>query len=173
MDEGCRESRTWGLKIKSNLFQRMYLGNLLLLTYQAFLVAQMVKNLPAMQETQVWSLGQEEPLEKGMAPSSSMLAWRTPWTEEPGRLQSMGFLRATHNWVTNIFTFHCYPRNFPGGSLIKNLPAMGGTQEMPAIPGLGRSFGEGNGNPLQYFRLGNPMDRGAWQSQTSLTWFSD
>ena len=50
------------------------------------LVVQMVKNLPAMQETQVLSLGSEDPLEKGMAAHSSILAWRLPWTEEPGRL---------------------------------------------------------------------------------------
>ena len=55
-----------------------------------FLVAQMVKNLPAMQETQVRSLGQEDPLEKGMATHFSILAWRISWTEEPGGLQSMG-----------------------------------------------------------------------------------
>ena len=54
------------------------------------LVAQMIKNLPAMQETQVQSLGWEDPLEKGMATHSSILAWRIPWTEEPGGLQSMG-----------------------------------------------------------------------------------
>ena len=53
-------------------------------------VAQMVKNLPAMQETPVLSLDQEDPLEKGMATHSSTLAWRNPWTEEPGRLQSLG-----------------------------------------------------------------------------------
>ena len=54
------------------------------------LVAQMVKNLPSVPETWVWSLGQEDPLEKGMATHSSILAWRIPWTEEPGGLQSMG-----------------------------------------------------------------------------------
>ena len=53
-------------------------------------MAQTVKNLPAMQETQVQSLGQEDPLEKEMATYSSILAWRIPWTEEPGGLQSMG-----------------------------------------------------------------------------------
>ena len=53
---------------------------------RASLVAQMVKNLPAMREIQVWSLGQEDPLEKGMATHFSILAWRIPWTEEPGRL---------------------------------------------------------------------------------------
>ena len=56
----------------------------------ASLVAQMEKNLPAMQETQLQSLGREDPLEKGMATHSNILAWRTPGTEEPGRLQSIG-----------------------------------------------------------------------------------
>ena len=59
----------------------------------AYLVAQMVKNLPAMQKTQVLSLGQEDPLEKGMATHSSILAWEIPWTEKPGRLHSMGLQR--------------------------------------------------------------------------------
>ena len=56
----------------------------------AFLVIQVVKNLPAMQETQVQSLVREDPLEKGMATHSIILAWKIPWTEEPGKLQSMG-----------------------------------------------------------------------------------
>ena len=56
----------------------------------ASLVAQMVKNLPAMRETWVRSLGREDPLERGMATHSSILAWRIPWTEKPGGLQSMG-----------------------------------------------------------------------------------
>ena len=60
------------------------------------LVAQMVKNLPAMQETQVRSLGWEDPLEKGMATHSSILAWTIPWTEDPGRLQSMESQRVRH-----------------------------------------------------------------------------
>ena len=58
-----------------------------------------------MQEIQVRSLGQEDPLEKGMTTHSSILAWRIPWTEEPGRLQSMGSQRAGHGWVTFTFTF--------------------------------------------------------------------
>ena len=57
----------------------------------------MVKNLPAMRETWVQFLGQEDPLEKGMATYSSILAWRIPWTEEPGGLQSMGSQRVRHN----------------------------------------------------------------------------
>ena len=61
------------------------------------LVGQMVKNLPAMQETWVRSLGQEEPLEKGMATHSSIIACRIPWTEEPGRLQSIGSQQVRHN----------------------------------------------------------------------------
>ena len=56
-----------------------------------------VKNLPAMQETQVQSLGQEDPLEKGMATYSNILAWRIPWTEEPAVLESMGLQRIRHN----------------------------------------------------------------------------
>jgi len=61
------------------------------------LVVQTVKNLPAMQKTRVQSLGQEGPLENGMATHSSILAWRIPWTEEPGRLQSMESHRVRHN----------------------------------------------------------------------------
>ena len=67
----------------------------------ACLVAQTVKNLPAMQETGVWSLGQEDPLEKEMVTHSSVLAWRILWTEKPGRLQSMGSQRVRHDWATN------------------------------------------------------------------------
>ena len=63
----------------------------------ASLVAQMVKHLPAMRETWVQSLGQEDPLEKEMATQSSTLAWKIPWMEELGRLQSMGSQRAGHD----------------------------------------------------------------------------
>ena len=65
------------------------------------LVAQMVKNLPAMQETQVQSLGWEDLLEKEMATRSSILAWKIPWTEKPGGLPSMGSQKVKHNWATN------------------------------------------------------------------------
>ena len=60
-------------------------------------MVQVVKNLPAMQETWVRSLGREDPLEKGMATHSSILAWKIPWTQEPGRLQSMGSQRVGHD----------------------------------------------------------------------------
>ena len=71
----------------------------------ASLVAWSVKNLLAVQETQVWSLGQENPLEKEMATYSSILAWEIPWTEVPGDLQSKGSQRVGHDWATNTFTF--------------------------------------------------------------------
>ena len=61
------------------------------------MVAQLVKNLPAMQETRVPSLGWEDPLEEGMATHSSILSWRIPWTEEPGRPKSMGSQRVGHD----------------------------------------------------------------------------
>ena len=71
----------------------------------ASLVAQMVKCLPAMRETQVQSLGWEDLLEKEMATHSSTLAWRIPRTEEPGRLQSMGLQRVRHDWATSLSLF--------------------------------------------------------------------
>ena len=73
----------------------------------ASLMAQMVKHLPAMQETQVQSLGQEDPLEKPMTTHSNTLSWKIPWMEEPGRLQPM---RVTKSWTclnNFIFTFTC------------------------------------------------------------------
>ena len=77
-----------------------------MLSFWTYLVAQMVKNLHAVQETRVRSLGWEDLLEKGMATPSSILAWRIPWTEEPGRLQSMGLQRIGHDWATlTIFSF--------------------------------------------------------------------
>ena len=60
-------------------------------------MAQMVKHLPAMWETQVQSLGQEDLLEKEISTHSSIIAWKIPWMEEPGRLQSMGLQRVTHD----------------------------------------------------------------------------
>ena len=65
--------------------------------YRASLVAQTVKNLPAMQDTQVQSLGWEDPLEKEMATHSSTLAWKIPWMEEPSGIQSMGLQKVRHN----------------------------------------------------------------------------
>ena len=69
---------------------------------RASLVAQMEKSLPAVWETWVRSLGWEDPLEKEMATHSSILAWRMPWTEEPGGLQSMGSQRVGHDRATSL-----------------------------------------------------------------------
>ena len=66
------------------------------------MVAQTVKHLSTMQETQFWSLGWQDPLEKEMAAHSSTIAWRIPWMEEPGRLQSMGLQRVGHDWTTSF-----------------------------------------------------------------------
>ena len=70
--------------------------------FRASLVAQMVKRLPTMWETWVRSLGQEDPLEKEIATHSSILAWKIPWTEDPGTLQSMGSQRVGHDWPTSL-----------------------------------------------------------------------
>ena len=69
--------------------------------YLDFPVAQTVKNLPVMKEIRVWSLGLEDPLEKGMAIHSSILAWRIPWAEKPGGQQSMRLKRVGHEWAIN------------------------------------------------------------------------
>ena len=75
-------------------------------------MAQMVKCLPTMQETRIQSLGREDPLEKEMTTHSSILAWKIPWTEEPGRLQSMESQRVGHDFfkaeewnLSNLFVF--------------------------------------------------------------------
>ena len=118
----------------------------------ASLVAQRLKHLPPMRETWVWSLGQEDPLEKEMATHSSILAWRIPWTEEPGELQSTGSQRVRHDWVTLLTYF-----------VVRNLPINAGdVRDTDSIPGSGRSPGGGHGNPLQCSCLKNPMDRGAF-----------
>ena len=155
-----------------------------------FPVAQTVKNLTALQETWVWSLGQGDPLEKGMTTHSSILAWKSPWTEEPGGLQSMVSQRVEDDWVTNttlveiphILMIPNYQENtlgfldkvklhllllkgFPGGSVVKNLPANAEDEgDWGSISGSGKCPGGGNGNLLQYSCLGNPMDRRAWRA---------
>ena len=83
------------------------------------LIAQLVKNLSAMQETRVWLLGQEDPLDKEMAPHFSILAWRIPWTEESGGLQSIGFSSVAQSCLTL-----CDPmnRSTPGLPVHHQLP---------------------------------------------------
>ena len=68
--------------------------------YESFSSGSVLNNLPLMQETWVQSLGQEDPLGKEMATHSSILAWRIPWTEKPGSLQSIGLQRVGHNQAT-------------------------------------------------------------------------
>ena len=75
--------------------------------FGASLVAQKVKLLPAMQESRVRSLGQEDPLEKEMATHSSTLAWKIPWMEEPGKLQSRGLQRVGHDRETSLYFSLC------------------------------------------------------------------
>ena len=109
----------------------------------ASLVAQTLKNLPAVQEMQVWSLGLETPLEKGMAIHSSILAWRIPWTEEPGRLQSMWLQRVGHNWATNTFTFQkigtCEKRTTKGSKKKKKKAALMSSEQKRQQQTLGNS----------------------------------
>ena len=135
-----------------------------------------------------------------MATHSNALAWKIPWTEEPGRLQSMWSLRVRHDWATSLslFTFMHWRRKWqptpvflPGESqgwrnLVGYSPwvAQNWTRlsDFTSFISLTSYFitGEGNGNPLQYSCLENPMDRGAWwamvhgvaESQTRLRWLS-
>ena len=141
-------------------------------------MAQTVKRLPTMRQTRVRSVGQEVPLEKEMATHSSTLAWKIPWTEEPGRLQSMGLQRVGHDFTTSLQSsvsgsvyshfFETDSQNcgnlchscVPCGSDGKESACNAG--DLGSLPGLGKSPGGGNGNPLQYSCLENPMDRGAW-----------
>ena len=119
------EEQIWLDEKKKDLFlYRDFYGNIhsfhlcsvlqwpILLGVLGFPVAQAIKNLPAMQKTQVQFLGREDPLEKGMATHSSILAWRIPWTEEPGGLQSLELQSVRHDWATNSFTFtYIYRQN--------------------------------------------------------------
>ena len=107
-----QDGKLWWILGKTCCFSWLYL--ILLLSWEgvsgvfgmgvyiawAFPCSSGVKNPPAMQKIWVWSLGGEDPLEKEMATHSSVLAWEIPWTEEPGRLQSMGLQRVGHDLVT-------------------------------------------------------------------------
>ena len=132
IDFGAQENKIWDCfqfspiylpwSDRSRCHDLCFLNDILVLIHThththigASLVAQMVKNLPTMQET--WVLSLEDPLEKKIATHSCILAWRIPWTEEPGRLQSMESQRVGHNWETNTHThthmyFTLYTLNF-------------------------------------------------------------
>ena len=119
------------LVTKQKLWQNLVYHNK---SRQASLGAQLVKHLPAVQETWVQFLGWKDPLEKEIATHSSILAWRIPWTEEPGGVQSMGSQRVGLDWATNSFTslWHCFHflsincltfLNFPVGfQILKTIP---------------------------------------------------
>ena len=99
----------WGaLTLTSFLFQHRWFCRTKNLAHwvTASLVAHTVKNLPAMWEIWVWSLGWEDPLKEGMATHSSTLAWRIPWTEVPGRLQSLALQRVGHDWAIKHTSVH-------------------------------------------------------------------
>ena len=111
----------------------------------ASLEAQRLKCLPAMRETWVWSLGRKDSLEKEMATHSIILAWRIPWTEESGGLQSMGSQRVRHNWATSL-SLSRLQWALPGGSAGKESAYNAG--DLGSIPGLGRYLRKGNSYPL-------------------------
>ena len=106
-----KDGETYGEKSFATLafFAHLHYDSFLLSRrlYRASLVAQMGKNLPVMQETWVQSLGQEDPLEKGVATHSRILAWRIPWTEEPGGLQSMGSAKSIGIWYLEWSRSYC------------------------------------------------------------------
>ena len=131
-----------------------------------------------MQETRVWSLVWEDTLEKEMAAHSSTLAWKIPWTVEPGRLPSMGSQRVGHDWATSLslskrlsmHIWHPTPVLLPGKShgrrsLVGCSPWGPWESDMTKrlhFPFSLSCIGEGNGNPLQCSCLENPRDGGAW-----------
>ena len=128
------------------------------------------------QETQVQSLGQEDPSEKEMATHFCTLAWKIPWMEEPGGLQSMGLQRVKHDWATSLHLAYKENQGFLGGSVVKNLAANAGDSSW--IPGWGRSPRGRNGNLFQYSCLENLRGqrslvkatiRGVAKSQTQLS----
>ena len=152
------------------------------------LVAETVKRLSTMWETRVQALGWEDPLEKEMAIHSNTIAWKIPWTEETGRLHSMGSQRVRHNWATSL-THSCHFLGFPGSSagwgrfsgegicyplqyswasmvaqMVNNLPAMWETWvlSLGLIPRLGRSLEKGMATHSIILAWRISRDIGAW-----------
>ena len=141
---GCSRLLTWWSK---KLTTELIWFNSLLrkcIPMQKRLVVQMVKNLPAMQETRFQSLGWEDPLQKGMATHSRILAWRIPWIEEPGGLQSVGLQRVRYNWATNTFIICIYITSYI-------------TSDMQMTPPYGRKW-RGTKKPL------DENERREWKS---------
>ena len=123
-----------------------------------------------MQETWemwVWYLGQEDPLEKEMATHSSILAWKIPWTDEPGGLQSMGPQRVGYNWGTlegngSPLQYSCLENPVDRGAWWAAVHSVAQSWTWLKRLSMHACIGEGNGNPLQYSCLENPRDGGAW-----------
>ena len=116
------DREAWRAVIHGVAKNRTRLSDWTELNWEAFLsslVAQRLKSLPPMWETQVRSLGREDPLEKEMVTHSSILAWRIPWTEKPGRLQSTGSQRVRHDWATSL----TYLKAFLGDNELRMLGA--------------------------------------------------
>ena len=144
-----------------------------LFVWRASLVAQFIKNLPAVRETGVWSLGWEDPLGKGKATHSNILAWRIPWTVESTVLRRVGYDWETFNQpicVRSIINLLHYSMGFPCDSAGKESTCNVG--DLGSIPGLGRSPGEGDGYPLWYSGLENSMDCIVHGVAKSRTWLS-
>ena len=115
----------------------------------ASLVAQRLKSLPPMQKTQVRSLGREDPLEKEMVTHSSILAWRIPWMEKPGRLQSMGSQRVRHDWATSLcMIFLCFGKKSLLRSEDRNLRLEGLHLFPHCCPSLPRLLPWGTWQPM-------------------------
>ena len=128
-------------------------------------MAQMAENPSAMQETQVQSLDQKDPLKKSMAMHSRILAWRIPWTEESGGLQSTGSQRVDKTEQLTLSLSVIKYGTSQMALVLKNpLVSAGNIRDMGSIPGSGRSTRGGHGNPLQFSCLENPMDRGTWRA---------
>ena len=112
-------------------------------------MAQRLKHLPGMQETWVWSLGQEDCLEKEMATHSSTLAWKIPWTKEPGRLQSMGSQRIRHDWVTSLHFTTASEKGLPQWlSGKESACSAGDTGDADLIPGSERERRKWQSSPV-------------------------
>ena len=148
---------------------------------RGFLSGSVVKNPSAIQETRFWSLGWEDPLEEKMATHSSILAWKIPWTDEPGGLQSMGPQRVGYNWGTlegngSPLQYSCLENPVDRGAWWAAVHSVAQSWTWLKRLSMHACIGEGNGNPLQYSCLENPRDGGAWwaavhrvaQSQTRL-----
>ena len=122
----------------------------------------MVKNLPAMQETHVRSLGWEDSLEKEVATHSSILAWRISRTEDPGGIKFMGLQTVRHDRVTNTKILIL---GSLGSTSYKEPASQSRTYIRHGFKAwVGKIPGGGNNNPLQSFCLENPMNRGPWRA---------